>query len=153
MSEHTIIFEETVSYLLAKVTTAFRRSIEEHMADIDLHSGQVFVLIELWREDGLKQFEIANRLNVKPPTVSNMIRGLEKINLVRTKKNSKDGRAVTVHLTARGKTTTREAVEKRWIDVESQCIAGLSTSDRVVLFEVLKKLRGTYTGQKVSDEE
>ena len=152
MSE-PIIFEETVSYLLAKVTTAFRNSIEQHMAEVDLHSGQVFVLIELWREDGLKQIELAKRLNVKPPTVSNMIRGLEKIHLVRTEQDPKDGRATTVHLTARAKTTTRQDVEKRWIDVEAECVAGLSNSDRVILFDVLKKLRGTYTGQKVADEE
>jgi DNA-binding MarR family transcriptional regulator len=137
---------------LAKVTTAYRNSIEQHMAEVDLHSGQVFVLIELWREDGIKQIELANRLNIKAPTVSNMIRGLEKINLVRTKKAPKDGRAMTVHLTAKGR-AIRAEVEKRWIDVEAECVAGLSASDRFVLFEVLKKLRGTYTGQKIEDED
>ena len=147
-----IIFEETVSYHLAKVATAFRNSIEQHMASADLHSGQVFVMIELWRQDGMKQIELAEQLNVKAPTLSNMIRGLEKINLVRTKKHSKDGRAMTVHLTARGK-TIREDVEKSWIEVEAECVAGLSVSDRFVLFEVLKKLRGTYTGQKVEEED
>ncbi|MFT3745182.1 MAG: MarR family winged helix-turn-helix transcriptional regulator [Pyrinomonadaceae bacterium] len=151
MSE-PIIFEETVSYLLAKVATAFRNSMETHMAEVDLHSGQVFVMIELWRKDGMKQIELAELLNVKAPTVSNMIRGLEKINLVKTKKDAKDGRAMTVHLTARGR-TMKEEVEKRWIDVETECVAGLSASDRFVLFEVLKKLRGTYTGRKVVEDE
>lgn len=151
MSE-PIIFEETTSYLLAKVATAFRNSIEQHMAEVDLHSGQVFVMIELWREDGMKQIELANLLNIKAPTVSNMIRGLEKINLVKTKKAPKDGRAMTVHLTAKGK-AMRQNVEQRWIDVEAECVASLSTADRVILFEVLKKLRGTYTGQKVEEED
>ena len=109
-----IVFEETVSYLLAKVTTAYRNTIEQHMAKVDLHSGQVFVLIELWHKDGIKQIELAKLLNVKAPTVSNMLRGLEKINLVRTKKTAKDGRAMTVHLTEKGK-KIRSEVEKRWI--------------------------------------
>ena len=42
-----IKFEETVSYLLAKVTTAFRNSLERHMGQIGLHGGQIFVLFEL----------------------------------------------------------------------------------------------------------
>ena len=56
-----IIFEETVSYHLAKVATAFRNSIEQHMASADLHSGQVFVMIELWRQDGMKPAKKSKR--------------------------------------------------------------------------------------------
>ncbi len=147
-----IVFEETVSYLLAKVTTAYRNAIERHMGSIGLHSGQAFVLIELWREDGLRQIDLARRLNVKAPTVNNMVKGLEQINLVRSMPTKGDGRSVSVHLTQKGK-TIRSEVEKRWIDVEAECVGPLSPSDRFVLFEVLKKLRGTYTGQKMEDED
>ena len=62
-----IKFEETVSYLLAKVTTAFRNSLERHMGKIDLHGGQIFVLLELWEKDGLRQIDIANQLNLSAP--------------------------------------------------------------------------------------
>ena len=50
-----IKFDETISYMLAKVTTAFRNALERHMAVIGLHGGQIFVLLELWQQDGLRQ--------------------------------------------------------------------------------------------------
>lgn len=147
-----IIFEDTISYLLAKVTTAFRNSLERHMTEIGLHSGQIFLLIELWNEDGLKQVDLAKRLSVKAPTVSNMLRGLAEINLIRTEAAEDDGRSVRVFLTEKGK-KIRFDVEKRWVDVEAECIATLAKNDRLILQDVLKQLRSTYTGQKLEEEE
>ena len=147
-----IVFEETVSYLLAKVTTAYRNAIERHMGEIGLHSGQAFVLIELWNKDGMRPVDIARRLDIKPPTVSSMLRGLEKINLVKTEETDGDGRSVRVFLTAKGR-NIRSDVERRWIDVEAECVGPLTSTDRLVLLDVLRKLRGTYTGQKIVEEE
>lgn len=148
-----IVFEDTISYLLAKVTIAYRNAIERHMAEIGLHSGQTFLLIELWREDGIRQIDLAKRLNVSAPTVSTMLIGLRKIHLIKPKKKDEgDGRSSRVFLTERGK-HMRGEVERRWIDVEAECIAGLPATDRFVLQEVLKKLRATYTGQIPPEEE
>lgn len=147
-----IVFEETVSYLLAKVTTAYRNAIERHLGEIDLHSGQTFVLIELWAEDGLRPVDLAHRLNVKPPTVSNMLKGLDKINLIKMKKTDGDGRSVRVFLTGRGK-LIRSEVERRWIDVEAECVGSLTPTDRYVMMDLLRKLHSTYTGQKFEVEE
>ena len=77
-----ITFEDTVSFLLAKVTTAFRNSLERHMGAIGLHGGQIFVLLELWKQDGLRQIDLAKRLNLSAPTVNKMLKGLIEINLV-----------------------------------------------------------------------
>lgn len=147
-----IKFDETISYLLAKVTTAFRNALERHMTEIDLHSGQTFLLIELWNEDGLKQVDLAKRLGVKAPTVSNMLRGLEEINLVHTEPAADDGRSIRVFLTEKGK-KIRFEVEKRWVDVEMECISTLSKNDQLILQDVLKRLRSTYTGQKFEEED
>ena len=75
MATH-IKFEDTVSYLLARVSTAFRNSLERLMGEIGLHGGQIFVLFELWQQDGLRQVDIANRLGVSAPTVNKMLKGL-----------------------------------------------------------------------------
>ncbi len=148
-----IVFEDTISYMLAKVAVAYRTAIERHMMEIGLHSGQTFLLIELWREDGIRQVDLAKRLNVTAPTVSTMLIGLRKIKLIQPKKKDDgDGRSSRVFLTERG-LNIRSEVERRWVDVEAECIAGLPATDRFVLHEVLKKLRATYTGQKQPDEE
>lgn len=147
-----IDFEKTVSFMLARVAILYRNAVERSMAEIGLHSGQAFLLIELWKDDALRPVDLAQRLNVKAPTVSSMLRGLEQINLVRLETSEKDGRSSQVVLTERGR-HMRSDVEKQWLDLESECISGLSKTELLILEDVLKKLRATYTGQKLVEED
>ncbi len=146
MASH-IKFEDTVSYLLAKVTTAFRNSLERYMGEIGLHGGQVFVLLELWKQDGLRQVDIATRLNLSAPTVNKMIRGLTEINLVTRSRIDDDARSTRIFLTKRG-VDMREEIEAQWLELEESCLSGLTETERLVLFELLGKLRNTYTGRE-----
>ncbi len=150
--QESIIFEDTVTYQLAKVATAYRNAIERHLVAVGLHSGQTLLLIELWREDGLRPIDLAQRLSIKAPTVTNILNGLDEMNLIRVKKDTKDKRASRVFLTAQGK-TIRGEVEQRWVDMEAECVAGLPETDRFVFNSVLKRLLATYTGKSFSDEE
>ena len=52
-------FEDTTSYVLTKTGTAHRNLLEKKMKEIGLHSGQVFVLMELWKRDGQRQIDLA----------------------------------------------------------------------------------------------
>lgn len=151
MASH-IKFEDTVSYLLAKVTTAFRNSLERHMGEIGLHGGQVFVLLELWKQDGLRQVDIATRLNLSAPTVNKMIKGLTEINLVTHSKIDGDKRSTRIFLTPLGY-EIREEVEKQWLELEESCLTGLTETERLVLSELLGKLRNTYTGREEESDE
>lgn len=146
-----IKFEETVSYLLAKVTTAFRNSLERHMGKIDLHGGQIFVLLELWEKDGLRQIDIAKRLNLSAPTVNKMIKGLIEINLVTSERLEDDGRSTRIYLTKSGY-AMRTNVEAQWVDLEESCLVGLSEIERLVLFDLLGRLRNTYTGRETAED-
>lgn len=147
-----IKFEETVSYLLAKVTTAYRTALERHMGAIGLHGGQTFVLLELWNEDGLRQVDIARRLSLSAPTVNKMLKGLIEINLVTRARPDDDARSTRIYLTDKG-LEIREDVERRWIDLEEECLRGLTETERLVLLDVLRKLRNTYTGHALAEED
>jgi len=147
-----IKFEETVSYLLAKVTTAFRNSLERQMGQIGLHGGQIFVLFELWKNDGLRQIDIANRLNLSAPTVNKMLKGLIEINLVTRSRFEDDARSTRIFLTPQG-IAMRADVEEQWLELEESCLSGLTETERLVLFELLGKLRNTYTGRGETDDE
>ena len=139
MASH-IKFEDTVSYLLGKVTTAFRNSLERHMGEIGLHGGQIFVLLELWKQDGLRQVDIAKRLNLSAPTVNKMLKGLIEINLVTRSRIADDGRSTRIFLTERG-FEMREEVESQWLELEESCLLGITEAERLMLFELLSKLR------------
>ncbi len=147
-----IKFEDTVSYMLAKVSTAFKSALERHMFMIGLHGGQIFVLLELWGQDGLRQIDIAKRLDLSAPTVNKMLKGLLDVNLIRRSKLDDDARSVRIFLTDLGR-DMRSDVERQWLELEGECLSGLSETERLVLFEVLGKLRATYTGRGEGDDD
>lgn len=144
--EPTIVFEETASYRLSRVSTYFRNALERQIAGIGLHAGQVFILFELWREDGLRQIDLAKRLGLAAPTVSKMLKGLEEINLITRSRFGDDARSVGVFLTEQG-VRIRPAVEEQWQEVESECLASLKESERIVLTDILGQLHRSYSGR------
>lgn len=147
-----IEFEQTVSYLLAKVSTAFRSSLERQMAQIGLHSGQIFILLELWEKDGQRQIDLARRLNLAAPTVNKTVNTLIEINLVSRERLENDGRSTRIFLTDGG-LAMRSQIESQWIDLEESCLVGLSETERLILFDLLGKLRNTYTGREPAGDE
>src|SRR5687768_9550776 len=114
-----IEYEKTASYLLAKVATAYRNALESHMARVHLHSGQVFVLMELWKKDGLRQVDIAERLNLRPPTINKMLTGLIDINLVTRRSIAGDKRSTRIFLTRKGWDAQRD-VAAQWLELETE---------------------------------
>ncbi len=133
-------FEESVSFLLAKVSTAYRNSLERSMDEIGLHGGQVFVLFELWRQDGLRQIDLAERLGLSPPTVNKTLKGLIDAGFVTRDRVEDDARSTRIFLTQEGK-TIRDAIEEQWHELEEETLANLTDTERLMLFQLLKKLR------------
>ena len=152
MADKTIIFEETLSYELAKLTTAFRNSLERQMAKIGLHSGQIFVLLELWKKDGLRQVDIAERLNLSPPTVNKMLRGLIEINLVARERLADDARSTRIFLTDAGY-AMRDQVEDQWSDLEATCRSAITDPEKGMLVDMLARVRAKITGIEVENED
>ena len=72
------------------------------MSSIGLHGGQIFLLVELWKEDGLRQIDLAKRLSLAAPTVHKMLKGLIEINLITCSRQDADARSTRVFLTDLG---------------------------------------------------
>ena len=69
-------FEDTVAYLLAKATVSHKNALQKYANTVGLHSGQVFVMMELWKSDGQRQIDLAAHLNLSAPTVNKILGGL-----------------------------------------------------------------------------
>ncbi len=147
-----IKFDDTVSYLLAKVSTAFRNSLERHLSRIDLHGGQIFVLFELWKKDGLRQIDLAKNLDLSAPTVNKTVKGLIDVGLVTRSRLDDDARSTRIFLTDLGR-NVRGDIEVQWLELEEDCLSGLTETERLILFELLGKLRNTYTGRSTAEDE
>ena len=95
-------FEDTISFMLAKVTIAHRNVLQRNVSEVGLHSGQVFVLFELWKNDGQRQIDLAERLGLSPPTVNKILGGLLESDFVTRGKYEDDARSTRIFLTQKG---------------------------------------------------
>src|SRR5215475_13318698 len=137
--------EETVSYVLSRVTTAYRNSLERNMGLVGLHSGQVFLLFELWKQDGQRQVDLASKLGVSTPTINKMLLGLISSGLITRTRFENDARSTRIFLTQAG-TDIQESVEAQWHELEEATVSGLSEGERLIIFEMLTKMNNLYSG-------
>ena len=132
--------EEGTAFTLAKICRAHRSNVGGLLAEVGLHVGQEMVLIELWREDGLRGGELAERLGVEPPTVTKMLRRLERCGLVIRRRDPEDARSFRAYLTDEGR-SLEEPVARCWARVEEKTLAGMSAGERRNLHRLLTKVR------------
>jgi DNA-binding MarR family transcriptional regulator len=130
--------KNTVNYLFNQVFNAYRINLEKSLKSIGLHSGQVFVLISLWSENGQRQNDIAKSLNLSSPTVNKMIKSLVDGDFLDIRKDENDGRATRIFLTEKG-TEVRSKVETLWQNLEDDVYSNLTETEKIVLFQLLEK--------------
>ena len=128
----------TINYLFNQVFNAYRINLEKSLNSTGLHSGQVFILISLWSEDGQRQNNIARSLNLSSPTVNKMIKSLIDGGFLTLQKDETDGRATRIFLTEKG-IGIRSKVEKLWQDLENDVYSNLTETEKIVLFQLLEK--------------
>jgi DNA-binding MarR family transcriptional regulator len=134
-------FEETAAYLLAKATVAHKNALQKYVSTVGLHSGQVFVMMELWKTDGQRQIDLAARLNLTPPTVNKILGGLLENDFVTRARYEDDARSTRIFLTPKG-VEVRQALEQAWEELEDQTLAGLTDTEALMLKQLLQKLFG-----------
>ena len=132
---------DSVSYLLSKLTTAHRNLLEKSVQEIGLHSGQVFVLRELWKKDKQRQVDLAERLNLAPPTVNKILGGMLEADLVTRERFDNDARSTRIVLTQKGR-DIRPLLEGKWLEIEEQTLMGLTDTEALILKQLLAKLLG-----------
>ena len=134
-------FRDTTSYLLSKLTTAHRNLLERSVQEISLHSGQVFVLLELWKKDKQRQVDLAEKLNLAAPTVNKILGGMLESDLVTRERFDNDARSTRIVLTQKGR-DVRPLLEQKWTEIEEQTILGLTETEALILKQLLSKLLG-----------
>jgi len=123
---------DSTTYRAIRVFAAQKIRMAEVYQQYGLHVGQEFMLAQLWREDGLTQTQLAERLRVSPPAVTKVVRGLERAELVRRTPDDADGRMIRVHLTERGQ-GLEVPITAAWFAVEAALFAELTPAQRDAL--------------------
>src|SRR3982750_1998750 len=133
------VVENEIREHIDKISSQMRRAYSDMLRELDLHVGQDNLLCRLWREDGLTHNQLSEQLNCEPPTVTNMVKTLEKKGFIYRKKDSADGRVSRVYLTEKG-IKIRDSLEGNLKKQEEKLLKGLSACGRKLLKQLLKQM-------------
>ena len=133
-------FENSLTYVLTHLAITYRSGLEKAMNEIGLHSGQIFILISLWKTDGQSQIDLVKNLNLAAPTVNKMVKSLVVGGFVKCRKCSGDGRIMRVFLTQKG-SQCQNQVADQWSKIEAQSYSNLTETEKLVLTQLFVKLK------------
>lgn len=108
------------------------RRLRQQHPNNDLTLTQISALAIIWREGPITAGDLALREQVRPPSITRVVDGLENAGVVIRKDNPSDGRQVLVEITEEGVARMESYVEAReaWL---AQQLAGLPVKDRDIL--------------------
>lgn len=95
--------ENSIGYLARVVFRSFSRLLERRTLTHDVSAGQWRFLRQLWREDGITQRELSERVGMREPTTVVALKSLEKAGLITRKKTEDDRRKTYIYLTPHAK--------------------------------------------------
>lgn len=133
------MIEDEIREFLDKISAQMRRNYAERLREFNLHVGQEQLLCRLWREDGLTQIQLSERLNCEPPTITNMVKSLENHGFVVRKRDPKDRRVSRVYLTPAGSNLC-EPVEHIWNMQLNKLLSGIIPEERLLLRRLMKQM-------------
>jgi DNA-binding MarR family transcriptional regulator len=138
---------EELGYLLAEVSKLHRAHAHAALEDLGLYRGQNFVLTALAEQEGLAQSKLAEKLLVRPPTISNSLERMETAGWIVRRPDPDDRRVSRVYLTDAGR-AVQGSVSLLWHDLEVQTFAGLTSEQIDSLWHLLLQIRENL-GQRI----
>ncbi|WP_213974253.1 MarR family winged helix-turn-helix transcriptional regulator [Tepidanaerobacter acetatoxydans] len=106
----------------------------------DVYPGQPPLLFALYKNDGQSQAELARSLKMKAPTVTIMLKRMEKAGVVKRVQDEIDQRVVRVYLTEYGRKLCK-SIYKEIQCIEERMFSRLSNEEKNILNSLLKKIR------------
>jgi DNA-binding MarR family transcriptional regulator len=149
---------EGVDELSAQVFRAFHATLRLHkqlmtktLAAHGTHTGQAACLRSLAAHDGITQRDLADTLHLSRPTVSKMLKGLEKAGAVERRPDAVDQRLTRVLLTESGRALELE-LRGASAGYVNETIGALPADDRRELARLLEELGASISRALTSRE-
>ena len=132
--------KRSFGFLIHDVSRLMRISFDRHARTIGLTRAQWRVLAHLSRNEGVKQSELADILEIKPITLARMLERLSADGWVERRLDPTDKRARRLHLTDKAKPILSE-LRKVALAVRREALSGLSVAEQNRLIEQLRLVK------------
>jgi DNA-binding MarR family transcriptional regulator len=125
---------------VARACQLMQQSLGRSLADLDIKTPHLDILINLYRFEGISQQELARKLLVGRSNMSMLLPQMEKRGLIERKGHEKDKRVLRLFLTEEGRNVTEQAMViqtdliERVLSPEpiDQCMAMATSMERIV---------------------
>ena len=116
----------------------FAQALAERINPMGLAPAQFQCLLELWREDGLTQRDLVQRLDVEQATMANTLKRMERDGLIERRAHEGDARARTIHLTERAR-DLQEPAQAEAQAVNARATAEMSDEERTAFLDLMTR--------------
>lgn len=128
-----------------------RTALAERLLEQGLYAGQDRIILALNQENGQTPGQLAERLGVRPPTVTKTINRLAAQGFVEKRASDQDARRAHVFLTESGEQAIR-AIEKSVRKTEKQALKDLDKKDQKALTKLLERVEANLARNAPGDE-
>lgn len=94
--------DEGLGFVLRKAFRAMVRTLARELQPYGVSTSEWAVLRVLWREQGMSQVDLAERMRVERGSLTKVLAGLEARGLLLRARDGEDGRKMRLHLTPGG---------------------------------------------------
>ena len=117
-----------------------RRAFAARLRGSSLTLAQARALVHIARAEGIRQVELAARLEVQPITLARLVDQLDHAGLVERRADPGDGRAYQLFLTAAARAPLGR-IERVGATVRAQAMKGLSEREAAAVMAGLRRMR------------
>ena len=131
---------ETLPFEIGETAHALRKAFDRRAVGLGVTRAQWKVLFHLTRQPGLRQNELADRLDVEPITLSRIVDRLQEAGLVERAPDPADRRAWRLHVTDRARPLV-EQLKAVGAELAADAFGGINPEDIEIARQVLTRVR------------
>lgn len=140
--------DDSLDFLIRDTRRLLLKRIETRLAQYGIPLGAWFPLRILYEEDGITQRELSRKLGYLDAAAGAMLEVMEKLQLVRRKRNADDRRKINVFLTPNGRRIGR--ITLRFMhEINEEIVAGFTKRDAETLRRLLHRAHDNLTRNTV----
>lgn len=139
--------DKSFHYLLMANQSLIQKMLFSSVSDTQLTSGQPKVLDYLKNHNGANQKEIAAACHIEPATLTSVLTGMEKKDLIKRSNLNGDRRSLHVYLTDKG-ISLQKRVDYEFSQLELQAFNDFTNIEKTELIDSLIKIYNNLSKYK-----
>lgn len=141
--------QAAIGYLLGDAARLFRRAFNARTRETGVTALQYRLMAYLGRNEGIRQGELAELIEVEPITLSRMVDRLEAARALQRQADPADRRALRLYLTPRGRELV-QSIRSITAAVSLEATDGLTDAERDQLALLVDRIRANLSRRAAS---